>query len=485
MKTFRSWHIAALICSCFTIVLGAGRFTVAAEASPDRPSARTLTVSRLDPAPYAKDICPDAPLRVAFTMPPLKGAGKIQVYDDSNDALTASIDVGAAMATQSIGGSPNYHYYPMTIADHEATLCLPNGALSYGKTYYIKIDPGAFKGSNGNAYGGIDNARDWKFSTKAAPPAAGTAKLIVAADGSGDFCTVQGALDSIPAGNTTPTTIFLRKGTYHEIIYFTNRHSITLLGEDRKESIITYANNANFNNAAGTYHRGVFLAHRVNDLVIANLTFRNTTPQGGSQAEAIILNGASNARAILAGVDLSSHQDTLQINGQAYVRNCHIEGDVDFMWGTGPCFFENCRCKSLRSNAYYTQIRNPATNHGYVYKNCVFDGSAGITGNFISRIDPSRFPASEVVLLDCVLSGAVSPVAWRLDVSTNAPTVRFWEYNSHDAEGKPLDMSKRLSVGKRLKLPEDKETTASYSDPTFVLGGDWNPLSAPIFAAKP
>ena len=56
------------------------------------------------------------------------------------------------------------------------------------------------------------------------------------------------------------------------------------------------------------------------------------------------------------------------------------------------------------------------------------------------------------------------------------PRVRFWEYNSHDAEGKPLDMSKRLSVGKRLKLPEDKETTASYSDPTFVLGGDWNPL---------
>ena len=119
----------------------------------------------------------------------------------------------------------------------------------------------------------------------------------------------------------------------------------------------------------------MFLAHRVNDLVIANLTLHNTTPQGGSQAEAIILNGGPDAHAILANLDLYSFQDTLQINGQAYITNCYIEGDVDFMWGKGPCFFENCEAKSLRSNAYYTQIRNPATNHGYVYKDCKFDGA--------------------------------------------------------------------------------------------------------------
>ena len=199
------------------------------------------------------------------------------------------------------------------------------------------------------------------------------------------------------------------------------------------------------------YRRGMFLAQRVNDLVIANLTLHNTTPQGGTQAEAIILNGGPDAHAILANLDLYSFQDTLQINGQAYITNCYIEGDVDFMWGKGPCFFENCEAKSLRSNAYYTQIRNPATNHGYVYKDCKFDGAPGVTGNFLSRIAPARFPASEVVLINCTLSDAVGAVGWRLDMATEAPSVHFWEYNSHDAAGKPVDMSKRLSSRQRAE----------------------------------
>ena len=225
----------------------------------------------------------------------------------------------------------------------------------------------------------------------------------------------------------------------------------------------------------GVYRRGLFLAHRVNDLKIANLTLHNTTPQGGTQAEAIILNGLPDARAVLANLDLLSFQDTLQINGQAYIANCYIEGDVDFMWGKGPCFFENCEAKSLRSNAYYTQIRNPATNRGYVFKNCTFNGAPGVTGNVLSRIAPVQYPASEVVLINCTLTDAVSPVAWRLDQATEAPDVHFWEYNSHTTDGQPIDMSKRLPIAKQLKQPEDKQLIENYSDAKWVLGGQWTP----------
>ena len=231
------------------------------------------------------------------------------------------------------------------------------------------------------------------------------------------------------------------------------------------------------------YRRGVFLAHRVNDLVIANLTFRNTTPQGGSQAEAIILNGSPGARAILRDVDLYSYQDTLQINGQAYLSNCYIEGDVDFMWGTGPCFFENCVCRSLRSGACYTQIRNPVTNHGYVFLRCVFDGLPGIKDNYLSRIDPVRFPYSEMVLLECILGNAVGPVAWQFQGAPGAPAatasnVHFWEFNSHSADGKPVDVSRRLAGSRQLAHPGDTATIANYSNPAFVLGNDWNPKRA-------
>ena len=210
----------------------------------------------------------------------------------------------------------------------------------------------------------------------------------------------------------------------------------------------------------------MLLAHRVDDLVIANLTLHNTTPQGGSQAEAIILNGTPEARAIITSVDLISCQDTLQINGQAYLSDCTIEGDVDFMWGTGPCYFENCRARSLRNNAYYTQIRNRATNHGYVYKDCTFDGAPGVTGNVLSQIAPTRFPASEVVLIDCTLSDAVSPVAWRLDQATEAPGVHFWEFNSHDPGGKTIDTRWRLAPARQLKPPDDREIVSNESSPS-------------------
>jgi pectin methylesterase-like acyl-CoA thioesterase len=468
--------------------------------------AASQTAAVLFPAADAKDVCPDTPLKITFTSVPVVGSGKIEVLDASNNTVVESIDLSASTHSKTIGGIPNFNYRPVLISDKQAAIYLLNHALDYNKTYVVKIGDGALKDGDGNALDVLGGTNTWRFSTKASPPASGANRLTVAADGSGDFCTVQGAIDVVPEGNRDPETIFIRNGTYQEIVCFTDKNNITFLGEDRKQTIIAYANNEKFNNNAGgnpfaqgqganpsgattrggaIYRRGLFLAHRVNDLKIINLTLYNTTPQGGSQAESIILNGGRDAHAILADVDLCSFQDTLQINGHAYIYNCYLEGDVDFMWGKGPCFFENCEAKALRTGAYYTQIRNPATNHGYIYKNCTFDGAPNITGNYLSRIAPARFPASEVVLLNCTLSDAVGAVGWKLDQATEAPDVHFWEYNSHDAAGKPIDTSKRLSISKQLTKPEDNQTIDNYSDASWVLGGQWTPELAPIITTQP
>ena len=478
------------------------------EEAPVAPQQATLVATAVFPAINAKNVCPDTPLRITFAGAPIVGAGEIQVLDASNDALVETINVSVSIRSKSIGGLPNFNYYPIIINDHVASIYLSQ-ALAYDKTYYVKIDPRAFKTVVGEAFAGFTDSRAWRFSTRAKPPLAGGKRITVAADGAGDFATVQGALDFVPEGNKAPVTIFIRNGTYNEIILFTGKDNLTILGEDRKKTIIAYANNERFNNNAGgnpfapgaplpgtlparrgsVYRRGLFLAHRVTNLTIANLTLHNTTPQGGSQAEALILNGTPRARAIIINVDLYSFQDTLQINGQAYVQNCYIEGDVDFMWGTGPSFFENCELKSLRNNGYFTQIRNPISNHGYVFKNCIFEGAPGITGNLLSRIAPARFPASEVVLIDCLLTDVVATVGWRLDQVTQpaveAANVHYWEYNSHDSGGRPVDMSQRLVIARQLKLPDDGKAIANYSDPKFVLGDEWTLLLAPIITTQP
>ncbi len=459
---------------------------VAATTEPTTESTNpTLAAVSMVPATSAENVCADTPLRINFaTLPTLGKAGKIQIFDAANNTAVETIDVSSPTATQSIGGLANYNYYPVIITGNQAAIYPHNGTLSYDKTYFVKIDPGTFRDTAG-IYGGINNSTDWRFTTKKSAPASGATKLTIAADGTGDFCTIQGAVDFIPDGNTDRRTLLIRKGIYTEMVCCTEKHGMTFLGEDRKQSVLEYATNNKFNGAPGTYRRGVFLANRCEDLVLTNLTIRNTTPYRGSQAEAIILNGTAQAQAIVTNVDLYSFQDTLQINGQAYISDCYIEGDVDFMWGKGPCFFENCECKAVHSKGYYTQIRNPEANHGYVYHHCTFDGAAGVTNVVLSRIEPGRFPNSEVVLMDCALDEAVSPVGWKLDRGTEAPDVHFWEFNSHDASGGPIDTSQRLAISRQLKHPDDDATIADYSNPSFVLGNDWNPRSAPIFANEP
>jgi hypothetical protein len=78
-------------------------------------------------------------------------------------------------------------------------------------------------------------------------------------------------------------------------------------------------------------------------------------------------------------------------------------------------------------------------------------------------------------LINCTLTDAVSPVAWKLDQSNEGPNVHFWEYDSHAPDSKPLDMTQRLSIARRLNQPADKETIANYSSAGYVLGGNWTP----------
>lgn len=473
---------------------------VAAAAAPLRP----LRDATLFPAAGATGVCPDTPLRVTLpTAAAVGSAGQIRILDAATGALVESVDVGVKVAVETIGGLPNYRYYPVIVHGRTVSIFPRHGGLQYGHTYDVVVDAGVLMTGDGPC-AGIAAADGWRFTTKPAPPAAGTRHLVVAADGSGDFCTIQGALDFIPAGNTVPRTIEIRPGVYTEMVFVTGKNALTLEGDDRTRCILEYATNDTFNHAGGNpyavhfdpaaeplvgghiYHRGVFLAHQVHDLRLANLTIRNTTPRGGSQAEAIILNGDLAAHAVLDHVDLESYQDTLQINGQAYLHDCTIAGDVDFMWGTGPCFFSDCVCRELSSDAFYTQVRNPATNHGFVYVHCRFDGVPGVHGDYLSRVGTGRFPASEVVLLDCTLTAAVNPVGWLLlDGREGNPrdpaAIHFWEYRSHDERGRPVDVRRRMRGSRRLHEPADAALVTAYENPAYVLGG-WDPRAAPARA---
>lgn len=534
--------IAGATAATYTIANAAGAdtgsYTVVVSNSVGSVTSASAAVGILSPTfaptaftPTSSGRNPDTRLTLTFNAAPTVGvSGHIRIHDAADDSVVDEIDLVAATALRDtlraastvstqllpvqkkpIGNiAVDFNYYPVTVAGHTATIHPRNGVLAHGKTYYVTIEPGAFVNADGETFAGIGDAQTWRFSTKGNGPAPGATTLIVAADGSGDFDTVQGALDFIPAGNTTPTLIRIRRGTYFEIVAFTAKHNLTLLGDDADETAIVYPNNNTFNNVSGgVYHRATFIAHNVSGFTFANLTVHNPTPQGGTQAEALIVSGnsASAARNLVTNCRFFSYQDTVQFNKQTYVSDSVIHGDVDFLWGDGPTFLENCDIRFLRTAGYLTQIRNGTGNHGYVFVNCRFTAPAGLTGNFLSRIDPAGFPHSEVVILDsrfgdaannAFLATATGPTGsnyaagwWRLDNVAHAGTatnVRFWTNNLRDANDAPLTNPNSDAF---TQMPADATTQANYRNPTWVLNtnlagtaiGSWTPALAPLIGS--
>src|SRR5262249_50533906 len=111
-----------------------------------------------------------------------------------------------------IGGvTQGVHFYPIIIHEKVATLYPPNQLLTSGHTYRVEIDPGVLSLADGT-FKGVNGDGGWTFTTKAAPPPTDSTRVVVAADGMGDFSTVQGALDFVPDHPAQRTTIFIQNG---------------------------------------------------------------------------------------------------------------------------------------------------------------------------------------------------------------------------------------------------------------------------------
>ena len=428
------------------------------------------------PPSGAQHICADTSLYITFNQPPhVADSGTISVHR-ADGTVADSIDLGDPdsykkyIGGAQAGGVPYpFNYYPIILTGNAAAIYL-HAQLEYGQTYYVTIDPGVFVDSDGDPFLGIHDPRRWRFTVRSAPPPAGTTDLTVAADGSGDFCTVQGAIDFVPQNNTQAVAITVRAGVYTEIVYVrSNKPFITVRGDDRDNSIIQYANNSNLNGMVSGNFRAMF-GEDAPDFTLENISLHNTTPYRGSQAEAF---RGNNQRITLNRVNLFSFQDTLLLQGRGFVTNSYIEGDVDFMWGNGTVFFQYNELKGLHVG-YYTQIRNDQSHFGNVYVNNTLTRSPDLADNtmYLGRIDPNVFPYSQVVYINTAMDSHIRPQGWLLNNATcdQAPNIQFWEYHSTDLAGNPMDVSQRISCSRQLT----DEEAAQWSDPGFVLSG-WVP----------
>jgi hypothetical protein len=431
----------------------------------------------LFPANQSTQVCADTPLRLFFNEPVALGSkGKIAVYRAADNKLIAALELSDAGFTNNYGGK-TLRYDPIRIAGNVVSVQLHARALSPGQSYYVNIEPGVFRSGSSNEFGGFTNHSAWQFSTRAAL-AGGRTNLVVAADGTGDFCTPQGAVDYVPDDNQLRINIFVRKGVHEGMLYIApDKSHLHFIGEDRKRTIIAGSNNDRFN--SGRIGRSL-VSVDADDFVMENMTVHNTTPYRGSQAEALRVRGE---HCVLRNDDFYSFQDTLLLGGSVYVTNCYVEGDVDFIWGQGGVFFDQCEVKAVH-NGYYVQARNPEDNPGYIFFRCNLTAAPGVAKCLLARIDADRFPWSQVVCLYCRVGAQVPPAGWEVK-GTNFSHLRFGEFHSIDAQGKPLDVSRRYPASRQLTETEAAELSDPAKVPSFHH--PWNPgsVSSPVVEPKP
>ncbi|HEX8282781.1 MAG TPA: pectinesterase family protein [Pyrinomonadaceae bacterium] len=301
---------------------------------------------------------------------------------------------------------------------------------------------------------------------KAAP-----VELVVAADGSAKYKTIQEAVMAVPAGTAeSPVVIRIRSGTYKELVYVQReKRFFKFLGEDASKTVITYDLNANLKGLDGK-PIGTFRTPTAqidaDDFTAENITFENSAGPVG-QALAVRVDGD---RVVFRNCRFLGWQDTVFINrGRHYFESCYIAGHVDFIFGAATAFFECCHIHALK-DGYLTAASTPDNApYGFVFRRGKVTAETPSVKTYLGR--PWR-AYSAVTFLETEMSEAVRPEGWHnWNFPEREKTARYAEFGS---TGPGANAAARVGWARRLTKAEVKHIT-----PEKVLAGTdgWNPLT--------
>ncbi|MFD2941715.1 pectinesterase family protein [Flavobacterium notoginsengisoli] len=301
--------------------------------------------------------------------------------------------------------------------------------------------------------------------------------LTVAQDGSGDFKTIQEAVNNVKDNSEKRVVITIRLGKYVEKLEIpVSKSFITLKGTDRNKTIISFDDysgkplrepDPSGKKEFGTGTSYSFLI-KGNDCTLENLTVENTA---GRVGQAVALHIKSD-RVIVKNCNLLGNQDTLYLsegNTRTYFENCFINGTTDFIFGAATAYFYKCTIESL-TNSYITAASTPqGQTYGFVFVDCkLTETDKSVDKVFLGR--PWR-PYAQTVFINTDLGSHIIPEGWNAWIDTRFPdkdkTAYYAEFGSKGASTK--NISQRVSWSHQLTKNDIKKYSRD-----LVLNR-WNP----------
>jgi pectinesterase len=288
---------------------------------------------------------------------------------------------------------------------------------------------------------------------------------------------VQAAIDSVPENNRERIVITIKSGIYSEVIRVPKtKPFLTFRGAPGGRVVLTFNNYATKTGPDGRplgTARSASVFVQGDDFIAENVVFENSATPRKVVGQALALS-VSGDRAVFRNCRFLGRQDTLYTGGQGrqYFRDCYIEGDVDFIFGSSAAVFENSRVHSTGPGYITAHARTaPDQPTGYVFRNCELTGSTEAESVYLGR--PWR-PYGRVVFIDCRMGPHIRLAGWdNWRKKENEATAWFAE---HGSTGLGANAAARVPWSRQLSLVE----TAPFAVRRFLSRQDaWNPEAAP------
>jgi pectinesterase len=294
-------------------------------------------------------------------------------------------------------------------------------------------------------------------------------ELTVAKDGTGNYQTIQEAINSVRDLGLARVTIHIKKGIYPEKLIIPSwKTRISLIGDDKESTIITGADYSGkviptgkdgYGNAKfSTFTSFTFLVQG-DDITLENLTIENTS---GRVGQAVALHVEGN-HFIIKNCKLLGNQDTLytaKTTSRQFYQNCLIEGTTDFIFGEATVVFQNCTIKSKADSYVTAAATGKDQRFGYVFINCSLVADSGVTKVFLGR--PWR-PYAKTVFINCNLGAHIVSAGWNpwkgdLMFPNKEKTAFYAEFQSSGPGANP---GARVNWSKQLSASEAKQYTVA------------------------
>ena len=362
--------------------------------------------------------------------------------------------------------------------------------LSYATQYTFLMPEGVLVSRSGNPVAAVEIT----FTTmERQQPDAKTYDAIVAKDGTGDYTTLQDAINAAPTQHVTPWLIFVKNGLYNEHVNIpANKPHIHIIGQNRDKTVVfnDLLSGGDTPKNVGT-DLGATVTVKSNDCFFENITLENShghEQQSGPQALALNTMGD---RIAFNNVALLSYQDTWittsTSNNRHYIKNSLIEGAVDFIYNSGNVYLDGDTLEINRPSGGYIVAPSHAADvkWGYVFQNNILRAHPGVNVTDVWLGRPwHNSPKTVYINLKTYIT--IPAKGWH---NTMGGLPVLWaEYNTVDKDGNPVDLSQRESYyyytnadGTKTEVFNVKNTLTAEEAAAYtienVMGGDdnWQP----------